>query len=104
MLDVKAWLETTGYKVAENRFVKPPPLPYIVFTERREVRGADYGNGIADRDIALELYSGVIDPVAESAVEGLLNNRAVEYSKERDWIPTESFFQTLYAFGMTEKL
>lgn len=104
MLDVKSWLETTGYKVAENRFLKPPALPYIVFLESRTNRGADQKNSIADRDITIELYSGVIDAVAESAVETLMNEKGYEFKKDRQWIASESFFQTVYSFEITEKI
>jgi len=104
MLEVKTWLEGTGLRVAEDRFRKPPPLPYIVFNENRSVRGSDSKNGIADRDITVELYAAEIDPVAEAAVESLLNARGLPHTRDRVWIDSEKFFMTTYAFGMTEKL
>lgn len=103
MLDVKAWLETTGMKVAEVSFTKPPPLSYIVFLENRNVRGADNKNLIADRELSIELYSAKIDREAEQKIEDLLNEKSIEYSKDRTWIDSENFFQTVYDFNLLEK-
>lgn len=103
MLDVKAWLETTGLKVAEERFLKPSPLPYIVFLESTDVGGADFRNCIANRDISVELYSGKIDVAAELKIEALLNEKSIEYKKNRTWIDSEKFFQTVYDFNLVEK-
>lgn len=104
MLDVKIWLETTEMKVAEERFLKPPALPYIVFTEDTNVRGADSKNCIADRIISVELYSDKINYEAEQNIESLLNEKSIEYKRERTWIDTEKFFQTVYNFNFTEKI
>lgn len=104
MLDVKSWLGTTGYKIAEERFLSPPALPYIVFLETHDVRGADTKNCIIERSISVELYSEKIDVEAESKIEGLLNEKYIEYSKDRTWIDSEKFFQTVYDFNLLEKL
>lgn len=104
LTDVKIWLETTGMKIAEESFSKPPALPYIVFKDETTVRGADYKNSIADRNISAELYSKTIDNVAEQKIENLLNEKAIEYKKNRTFINTEKFFQTVYDFNLIEKL
>ncbi|PYG88498.1 hypothetical protein LY28_01347 [Ruminiclostridium sufflavum DSM 19573] len=104
LTDVKTWLETTGYKVAEERFLKPPAQPYIIFVDNTEVGGADNKNCIADRQISVELYSDKINNEAEQKIEGLLNGKVIHYSKVRAWIQTEMFFQTLYEFNLIEKL
>ncbi|MCT8978655.1 hypothetical protein N4T77_18865 [Clostridium sp. CX1] len=104
MLDIKIWLETTGMKVAEERFLKPPALPYIVFLEEIDVSGADYKNCIADRNISIELYSNKINREAESKIENLLNEKSISYKRGRAWIETEMFFQTVYDFQLIEKL
>lgn len=103
MLDVKIWLKTTGMDVAEQRFLQPPPLPYIVFTEDRDVSGSDNKNCIADRAITIELYSDKINREAEAKVEALLNEKSIQYKKERTWIDSERFFQTMYDFNLKEK-
>lgn len=103
MLDIKAWLETTEIKTAETSFIKPPPLPYIVFTENKDVRGADNRNCISERTISIEFYSSVVDHTSEGEIEGLLNEKLIEYSKDRIWIDTENMFETIYDFNLIEK-
>lgn len=103
MLDVKTWLETTGMKVAEERFLKPPALPYIIFIDNTDVGGADNKNCIANRTISIELYSDKINHEAEWKIEALLNERAMPYKRDRTWIETEMFFQTVYDFNLIEK-
>lgn len=104
MLDIETWLETTGLKVAEEHFIKPPPLPYIIFTENNDVSGPDDKNCIADRNISIELYSAKIDRVSEVKIENLLNLKAIQYSKDRIWIDSETLFETVFDFNIIEKL
>lgn len=103
MLDIKTWLEGAGMKVAEERFLKPPALPYIVFNEGTNVGGADIKNCIAKITISVELYSDKINKDAEGKIEVLLNEKFIEYTKNRTWIETEMFFQTVYDFNLIEK-
>jgi len=104
MLDVKAWLETTTMKVAEDSFLKPPVLPYIVFTDETNVRGSDDKNSIADRKLSIELYMVKINKDTEKLIEDLLNAIPIEYKKNRTWIKAEMFFQTVYDFDLIEKI
>lgn len=104
MLDIKTWLETTGLKVAEERFLKPPALPYIIFTDNVEVSGADEKNCIADRNISIELYSLKIDHVSEVKIENLLNAKAISYKKDHVWIDAEMLMSTIYDFNLIEKI
>lgn len=104
MLAIKSWLETTSMSVAEERFLKPPALPYVVFTETTTVGGADDKNLIADRQISIELYSNKIDLTAEQSIETLLNGDGTHYTKSRTWIDVEMFFQTVYDFTVTDKM
>ena len=103
MLDVKTWLEKTEMKVTEDRFLKPPALPYIVFTENIDVGGADFKNCIFNRDISIELYADRISKISEQKIEKLLNEKAIYYTKSRNWIESDKFFQTLYDFNLLEK-
>lgn len=101
MLDIKTWLETTGMKVAEEKFSKPPPFPYIVFSEELNAGGADNKNCIAKRSISIELYSDKINKQAENLIETLLNN--TEFKRDRTWIDSQTFYQTVYDFDLIEK-
>lgn len=104
MLEIKQWLEITGMKVAEERFLNPPPLPYIIFKDETDVSGADNKNCIANRNINIELYSDRIDKVAENEIEVLLNEKSISYFKSRTWIQEEMFFETMYDFNLIEKI
>ena len=104
LTDIKALLETTGYKVALVSFIKPPALPYLIVTEQNSTGGADYKNCLVNRQIGVELYSAKIDQTAEQIVENLLNEKSIEFKKDRIWIDTDSFFQTKYDFILCEKM
>lgn len=103
MLDIKDWLSKTGYKAAEIRFLKPPQLPYIIFTEEQDIGGADDLNNIINRKITVELYSEGIDSEAEMKIENLINDESFNFKKNRTWIESEKFFQTMYDFEFVEK-
>lgn len=103
MLEIKEWLETTGLKVAETCFKKPPALPYIVFTSIDNNGGADLQNCISNRDINIELYSDIINRKTEKLIEDMLNEKVIEFTKSRTWIDSEKFFQTVYDFNLYEK-
>lgn len=103
MLDVKHWLKSTGLEVADTSFIKPPSLPYIVFIETDNIAGGDNKNCISDRSIVIELYSSRIDRDSELKIENLLNEKAIEYKKDRTWIKDDNFFETMYDFNLIEK-
>lgn len=104
MLNIKEWLELTGMKVAENCFLKPPPLPYIVFNDDIETSGADEKNCLSDRNISIEMYSERKNKEKELLIENLLNEKAINFKKNRTWIDREKFFQTVYDFKIYEKI
>ena len=103
MLDIETWLETTGLKVAEERFLKPPPTPFIIFMEGAQGGGGDIKNNIADRDVSIELYASKVDHVSENLIETLLNEKGINYKKDRMWLDTEMWFETTYDFNFVEK-
>jgi len=104
MLDVKSFLEKTGMKVSENYFSNPPALPYIIFSDTMSVKGADSRNCLLDRSITVELYSKKIIEEKEKIIENLLNEKSIKFVKNRTWIDSENFFQTVYDFNLYEKL
>jgi hypothetical protein len=103
-VDIKALLESTGMKVAEELFFKPPAFPYIVFSQSSSYGGADLFNCISNRSINVELYSDVINRDAEKKIEDSLNEKAIEFKKDRTWIDSQGFFQTVYDFNLLEKI
>lgn len=104
MLEIKSWLEATGMKVAEECFFKPPALPYVIFSDDTNFGGADNEICIADRSISIELYSDRISREFEQKIENLLNEKAIKYKKNRTWVHSDKFFQTVYYFNLVEKI
>lgn len=102
-INVKEMLEETGLKVAENCFLSPPTLPYIVFLEDSNCSGADNKICILERDITVELYSSRINREKENELEEILIKNSIEFSKDRTWIDSEKIFQTVYDFNLYEK-
>lgn len=105
LTDVKELLEPTGIPIAETCFKNPPSLPYIVFTESKQVGGADLKNMLVDRDITIELYSAKINISTENKIEEILNEKAIEFTKgERIWIDQDKFFMTPFYFSLYERI
>lgn len=104
LTNVKVLLEGTGLKVAENCFLRPPVLPYIVFLDDSSYSGSDNKIYICERDITVELYSEKINREKEKAIEEILSSRSIGYSKNRTWIDSEKFFKTVYDFKLYEKI
>ena len=87
-INVKEMLEETGLKVAENCFLKPPVLPYIVFLEDLNSSGADNKICLSEK---------------ENDLEEILIKNYIEFRKNRTWIDSEKVFQTVYDFNLYEK-
>lgn len=102
-INVKEMLEQSGLKVAENCFLKPPTPPYIVFLEDSNYSGGDKKICIFERAITVELYSLKINREKESDIEKILTENFIEFRKNRTWIESEKFFQTVYDFNLYEK-
>lgn len=103
-INVKEMLEETGLKVSENCFLRAPELPYIVFLENSSYSGADNKICLLERDITVELYSSKINREKESELEKILITNSIEFSKNRTWIDSEKFYQTIYDFNLYEKI
>jgi len=104
MLDIKAWLAITGIENEENYYFSPPSMPYILFLDNQDWRGADGINNICERSISLELYSETIDKISEQKIEDILNMSGYQFTKNRLWIADSlDAFQTTYDFSLVEK-
>lgn len=101
--DIETWLGATGLKISEECFIKPPALPYVIYTDNPDVGGSDTKNNIANRSINIELYSKKIDRVSEGLIEILLNEKTIKYKKDHIYIDTEMMFETVYDFNLIEK-
>ncbi|URZ07541.1 hypothetical protein [Clostridium felsineum] len=100
-MDIKTWLEESGMKAAETAFKKPPPFPYIVFLDHVKRGGADMKNMIKHHELQVERYSEFNDDSVE--LEALFDEKALEYTKEKQWLDSEKCFMTRYEFEILER-
>lgn len=93
-----------GIRYTETAWAMPPELPYAVYHDHIDRRGADLYNGITVHDITVELYARKPVPELEDQIGRRLDAIGIEYVRqERMWIDTEHFFETVYDFAYTEK-
>lgn len=88
----------------ETRFLKPPKTSYCVYFDSIVRRGADSINLITEHSYTIELYSYTKDAEAEAKIEQALDEYAIPFEKlERNWLDSESLYQTVYNFDFIEK-
>ena len=95
-MDIKSWLETAGEPVAETCFPpgEAPELPYVVFLDSVERGGADMKNLLRRHSLVVELYSDTQDD--NEALEAMFEDRALKYTKDRQWLSDEECYMTTY--------
>lgn len=102
----------TGLPVAENHFIKPPKLPYIVFIQKKKIRGISKNNLIIDNDVSVELYESLPDSEIENKVNEIIinnilkvfnNDIEIEIIQDRDYIESEQMYITTFDFNFIEK-
>ena len=97
-------LSSIGLPYKETRFLTPPKSTYAVYFDNVERSGGDNINLLTRHDITLELYEYAPDPSAEIALEGELDTRGVNFTKQaRYWIQEEQIYQVIYEFSYFEK-
>ena len=96
--DVYTLLATTGYPVAYHHFNKAPgSIPYIVYyAEGYEPEFADNINYLNRIPLTIELYTKTKDLTAEGAVEKVLTDSELTYTKEEVWIEEEQIYEIIY--------
>lgn len=104
-MDIKSILEQTGYKVKENRFLKAPAHPYIVFHDDQVHRGADTSRSlIVEHSTTVELYVTNLDEKEPmNKLENILDDLNTDYSRSVEWIESDSNFKVSYGFETTDK-
>lgn len=105
-MDIKEWIETTGIKAKEIRFLKTPGYPYIIFYDEQLVRGSDNMNVIlTEHTTSIELYTKTIEDESFEKIENLIiSDLHVGFRRRREWIDEESHFLTTYNFEFLEKV
>lgn len=57
-MNVEKWFKDgTSFDIKELRYLKPPKLPYFLYTNKKEYRGADLVINIVENNITIERYS-----------------------------------------------
>lgn len=104
-MEFKSLLEQTGLKVKENRFLKAPSLPYIVFFDEQLHKGSDTGRTvIVDHNVTVELYVKNIEDKSDLIkVENVLDTIYVDYDRAIEWVEADSNFKVEYTFNYIEK-
>lgn len=112
-MDLKEILKKgTNLPTAENHFIKPPKLPYLIFNQNKDVRGISKDNLVIDSDVSVELYTSKIDKELEKKVKEVIiddilnvsnNDDEIEISQNREYIESEQMYMTVFDFNLIEK-
>ena len=99
-MDIKSWFENgTGLKIKELRYLKPPTIPYFLFIDRKEHRGADYLNNIIEHNIIFERYSETNDKNDLQEIEKVnkfLKDEHYTFNTETEWLEDEKLYVTYW--------
>lgn len=99
-MDVKTWFENgTGLKIKELRYLKPPTIPYFLFTNEIGIRGADLLNNIIENNIVIERYSETNDEddfKEIQKVNKLLNSEFYTYKSDNEYLEKEKLYATYW--------
>ena len=89
----------TGFKIKELRYLKPPKLPYYLYTNRKVFKGADLINNLIENNFTIERYSesnNENDLKDIDKVDEFLNKNHYGFDRQTDWINTESLYGTVW--------
>ena len=97
-MDVKSWFENgTGFKIKELRYLKPPKLPYFLYINKKNFRGADLLNNILENNITIERYSETNNDSDLKEIEKIkkfLERNYYTYETETEWLDAENMYGT----------
>lgn len=102
LAELKTLLEQTNLPVTYSHWRKgqEPKLPYLVFIRAgSETTGSDYANELRRDTYDIELYTDTKDPVAEAALEKVLDAAGISYECYEDYIDTEDLYQVVYTIS-----
>lgn len=89
----------TGFKIKELRYLKPPKLPYFLYQNKKNYRGADLLNNIIENNITIERYSETDnekDLKEKQKVNDFLNKNNYEFEVQTEWLSAESLYGTFW--------
>lgn len=112
-MDLKDILsKETNLPVGENKFIKPPKLPYILFLQEKNIRGVADNNLIIDSDVSIELYESIPSKELENKVRNIIindilkvsnNDDEIEINQDSEYIEKEQLWLTSFDFNLIEK-
>lgn len=96
----KLFKEETGFEIKETRYLKPPKLPYFLFTNKKNYKGADLIINLVENNITIERYSETNnDKDLEdcSRVKDFLDRNHYEYDIDGpEWLSDEKLYATFW--------
>lgn len=99
-MNVENWFENgTGFKIKELRYLKPPKLPYFLYENKKNIRGADLINNIIENNITIERYSETNndkDLKEIQKVNDFLNKNFYTFDIQTEWLNTEEMYGTFW--------
>ena len=102
ILTAAGFVENETFRKA--RFPQPPASTYIVYFDDVETDGPDGENLILKHDYTLEVYEPTPDDAAEAAIEAVLDEVGLRWSKQdRYWLQEEQRYQVIYELEYIEK-
>lgn len=99
-MNIEKWFkEGTNFDIKELRYLKPPSLPYFLYTNKKTFRGADLLINIVENNITIERYSNTnnkkdLDDI--KIVDDFLNKNFYTYESQTEWLNSEGLYGTFW--------
>lgn len=108
-MNVEKWFKDgTSFNIKELRYLKPPRLPYFLYTNKKEYRGADQVINIVENNINVERYStsNSQEDLAEiQKVNDFLDKNFYDYEVQTEWLNSEGLYGTFWILSpIVEKI
>lgn len=103
-MKVEDWFKKgTKFDIKKSRYLKPPKLPYFLYTNEIEYKGADLSNNLAENNIVIERYSQTDnekDKTDIKTVNDFLNivfqGSSKTYKVRTEWLDLEKLYGTFW--------
>lgn len=108
-MNVEKWFEKgTSFKIKELRYLKPPQLPYFLYTNVVNKRGADLVINIIENNISIERYSksnSEKDVEDIKKVNKFFEDNFYDYEVVTEWLNDENLYGTFWTLSpIVEKI
>lgn len=101
---IKEMLNAANIPAWPVRCADPPPVTYALYSENVTTDGPDGQNRIFTHSATIELYEPTLDEEAELAIERVLSEAEVHWTKQdRYWLSAVQRYQTVYEFTYINK-